>query len=106
MFAIIKTGGKQYRVSAGSIIQVEKIDGNGGDIVSFKDVLMVGDGGKISVGSPLINGASVSAEVLEQKRDKKVIIFKKIRRHNYRRKNGHRQHLSVVKIKEIVLMAN
>jgi len=97
MFAVIKTGGKQYRVEQGSIIEIEKIE-NAGKSVIFNEVLMI-DG---KVGSPLVAGASVQAEVLNaMKKDDKVIIFKKKRRHNYRRKNGHRQLLTVVKVSAI-----
>mgnify|MGYP001009827008 CR=1 FL=1 len=97
MFAVIKTGGKQYRVEQGSILEIEKIENPGKSLV-FKDVLMV-DG---KIGSPFVSGASVEAEVLHAlKKDDKVIIFKKKRRHNYRRKVGHRQLLTVVKVSAI-----
>ncbi len=97
MFAVIKTGGKQYKVEQGSIIEIEKIENAGKEIV-FNEVLML-DG---KVGAPFVEGATVRAEVLNaMKKDDKVIIFKKIRRHNYRRKNGHRQQLTVVKVSSI-----
>lgn len=103
MFAIIKTGGKQYRVLVNDIIRVEKLAANTGDIVELTDVLMVGgDNNQLKVGTPLVNGAKVKAEVLEQIRDRKILVFKKIRRHNHRRKNGHRQELSVLRVKEII----
>lgn len=102
MFAIIKTGGKQYRVSANDIVRVEKLDANEGDIIELSEVLMIGEGEKVTIGAPTISGAKVKAEIIKQMRDKKVIVFKKIRRHNHRRKNGHRQELSVLRIKEIV----
>jgi len=94
MFAIIETGGKQYKVSANDVIRVEKLAGAAGDTVTFDRVLMV-DG---KVGAPLIAGASVTATVLEQARGDKIIVFKKRRRQNSRRKNGHRQHLTVIRI--------
>jgi large subunit ribosomal protein L21 len=95
IFAVISTGGKQYRVKVGDIIKVEKL--NADKTVSFDQVLMVGD----KIGTPTVAGAKVDGEVLEQTRADKVIIFKKKRRHNYRRTRGHRQHLTVVKITAI-----
>ncbi|WP_137150624.1 50S ribosomal protein L21 [Devosia sp. FKR38] len=97
-FAVIKTGGKQYKVAANDILKIEKLDAEAGTIVTFDQVLMVGD----EVGAPLIEGALVAAELLETKKQKTVIIFKKNRRHNYRRRNGHRQLLSTVRITEIL----
>lgn len=102
MFAVIKTGGKQYKVAADDVLTIEKLTAEAGDTVTFDEVLMVGAEGDVTIGSPLVEGASVVAELVEQKRDKKVIIFKKKRRQNYRRKNGHRQHLSVVRITDIL----
>ena len=96
MFAIIRTGGKQYKVQKDDTIRVEKLDGKAGASVNLEEVLFLSDGGKL--GEPTIKGASVSAEIVEQTRDDKVIIFKKKRRQNYRRKNGHRQHVTVLKI--------
>ena len=101
MYAVIKTGGKQYRVAKDDIIKVEKLEGDAGDTIEFSDVLMVGGEGDPVIGTPLIKGAKVTGELLEQGRGAKIIVFKKKRRHNYRRKKGHRQHLSVVRIKEI-----
>jgi large subunit ribosomal protein L21 len=101
MFAIVKTGGKQYRVSEGSIIRSEKVVGAEGDLISLPEVLMI-FGNEMKMGTPLVQGAKVIAEIVSQFRDKKVIVFKKTRRHNYRRKKGHRQHLSILKVKEIV----
>jgi len=98
MFAVIRTGGKQYRVAENDIIRVERLDGDAGASLTLDQVLMVGEGEKVTVGSPLVDGASVSAEVLEQGRGPKLIIFKKKRRQNYRRKKGHRQDLTVLKI--------
>lgn len=97
MFAVIRTGGKQYKVAKGDVIAVEKLAGDAGAKVEFDDVLMAGS----KVGAPLIAGAKVLAEVVKQFRDEKVIIFKKRRRHNYRRKKGHRQYLTQVKITDI-----
>ena len=94
-FAIFQTGGKQYRVTEGDIIKVEKIDATGS--VEFDKVLMIDD----KVGSPFIDGAKVVAEVIEQKRDDKILVFKKKRRQNYRRTAGHRQFVTVLKIKSI-----
>lgn len=103
MFAIIKTGGKQYKVTEGDVIRLEKLDLEAGSNVVFTDVMLVNDGKKDHIGEPTVAGAKVTATVVEQMRDRKVIIFKKTRRHNYRRKNGHRQHLTVVKITKVAL---
>jgi large subunit ribosomal protein L21 len=100
MFAVIKTGGKQYRVVAKDLLQVEKLAGEPGQTVKFDEVLMVG-GDAVKVGAPTVAGASVSAEVVEQGRGPKVIAFKKRRRKNSRRKRGHRQELTTVRITEI-----
>ena len=97
MFAVIKTGGKQYKVQKDSVIVVEKLNGKAGDKVAFDEVLMA-DG---KVGTPVVKGASVSGEIMKQTRGEKVIVFKKIRRHGYRRKQGHKQALTVVKITDI-----
>jgi len=97
MFAVVRTGGKQYKVQKDDIIEVEKLDGAEGDKVSLDEVLFV-DG---KVGAPLVKGASVAAELVKQKRADKIIVFKKKRRQNYRRKKGHRQHLTVLKITDI-----
>ena len=94
-FAIFQTGGKQYRVQTGDVIKVEKLNGEGK--VEFDQVLMIGD----KVGTPFVAGAKVVAEILEQKRDDKVLVFKKKRRQNYRRTRGHRQYLTVLKITDI-----
>lgn len=102
MFAIVKTGGKQYRVAENNIIRVEKLVAEAGTKISLDEVLMLDDGKKVTVGLPFVKGATVEATVMEQMRDRKVIIFKKTRRHNYRRKKGHRQHLTVLKINKIV----
>jgi large subunit ribosomal protein L21 len=101
MYAIIKTGGKQVKVNAGDIVKIEKLAANAGDAVKFDQVLLVSDGTNVQVGAPLVAGATVTGTVLEQKRDEKVIIFKKRRRQGYRRTKGHRQYLTVVQISEI-----
>ena len=97
MFAVIKTGGKQYKVAANDVIRVEKLAGEAGETVTLDQVLMVGD----KIGAPTVAGASVTATVVEQTRAEKVIIFKKKRRQNYRRKKGHRQELTVLRITNI-----
>ena len=103
MYAVVKTGGKQYRVSKDDILRVEKLDGEAGDVITLDDVLMLGgEGGDVTVGAPTVDGASVAAEIVEQMRDKKIVIFKKRRRQNYRRKKGHRQHLTVLKVTDIL----
>jgi large subunit ribosomal protein L21 len=101
MFAVVKTGGKQYKVAKGDVIKVEKLDGEAGNTVTLDEILMVNDGKKSTVGVPEVKGASVTAEVLEQARAPKILVFKKKRRHNYRRKKGHRQDLTVLRIKDI-----
>ena len=98
MYAIVKTGGKQIKVSTGDKLRVERLAGEAGDKVSLEEILLIGDGDKVTVGTPLISGASVEAKIVEQKRDRKILVFKKKRRHNYRRKAGHRQHLTVLEI--------
>ena len=103
MFAIINTGGKQYKVAEGDVIRLEKLDAQAGSKVEFTDVILVNDGKKDHIGEPTLAGATVTATVEEQMRDRKVIVFKKTRRHNYRRKKGHRQHLTVVKITKVAL---
>jgi large subunit ribosomal protein L21 len=100
MYAVIKTGGKQYRVKQGDKIFVEKLPGNVGDAVSFDQVLLVG-GDAIKVGKPLVSGAKVAAKILEHGRGEKVIIFKFRRRKNYHRKTGHRQPFTTLQITDI-----
>ena len=97
MFAVIKTGGKQYRVASGDVIKVEKLEAEAGSTITLDQVLMV-DG---KIGTPLVADATVSAEVIAQDRGPKIIVFKKKRRQNYRRKNGHRQDLTVLRITDI-----
>ena len=101
MFAVIKTGGKQYRVAAEDVITVEKVKGEPGDIVEFAEVLLLGGDSPV-VGSPTVAGATVAGELVEQTRGPKVIAFKKRRRKNSRRKRGHRQEFSLVRITEIL----
>lgn len=98
MYAVIKTGGKQYRVQPGDVIVVEKLDGDAGSNVSFGEVLMLGGDKGVTVGAPLIDGASVAATLVETRKGEKIKIFKKIRRQGYRRTNGHRQMESVLRI--------
>lgn len=100
MYAVIKTGGKQYRVSEGDRLRVEKLPGEPGAQVTFDEVLMIG-GEKVAVGTPVVAGAKVRAEIVTQGRDKKVIVFKFRRRKNYRRKRGHRQPFTELKITSI-----
>jgi large subunit ribosomal protein L21 len=101
MFAVLKTGGKQYRVSENQIVIIEKILGDEGSTYTFDSVLMLEDGSQVTVGKPMIAGAKVVASIVEQAKGDKVIIFKKKRRHTYRRKNGHRQLLTVLRIEQI-----
>jgi large subunit ribosomal protein L21 len=101
MYAVIRTGGKQYRVAPDDVLDIEKIPGEAGD-TEFGEVLLVGGDGEPQLGAPLLAGASVAAEVVEQHRGEKIIIFKKKRRQNYRRKNGHRQSLTLIRVTEIL----
>ncbi len=102
MYAIVRTGGKQYRVSPEDVITVEKLEGEPGDLVVLDQVLMVATDSGLEVGTPFVEGASVACELLEQKRGPKIIIFKKKRRKHYRRKKGHRQHYTVLRVAEIL----
>ncbi len=102
MYAVIKTGGKQYRVAADEVLTVEKVAGDAGAMVEFTEVLMVAGSADPKIGKPTISGAKVTAEVVEQGRAPKVIAFKKRRRKNSRRKRGHRQEQTTVRIKEII----
>jgi large subunit ribosomal protein L21 len=103
MFAVVKTGGKQYKVARDSVIKVEKIEGTLGSKIELDQVLMLGESSKASfIGTPMVKGAKVTAEITNQFRDDKIIIFKKKRRQNYRRKAGHRQSLTELKILDIV----
>ena len=102
MFAVIKTGGKQYRVAADEVLQIGNIEGEVGDIIEIGEVLAYGNGDDVTIGAPLVAGALVTVEVVAQGRARKVIAFKKRRRQNSRRRIGHRQHLTTVKISEIL----
>ena len=102
MYAVIKTGGKQYRVAANDKILIEKLEGAAGDRVNFTEVLMVSNGGTVDIGAPFLSGATVVGEIEKQARGPHIIIFKKRRRKHYRRRNGHRQDLTAVTITEIL----
>jgi large subunit ribosomal protein L21 len=106
MYAVIKTGGKQYRVQAGDVLVVEKLDGEAGAAVAFNEVLMVGEGADVVVGAPLVEGAVVNATLIETRKGEKVKIFKKIRRQGYRRTRGHRQQESVLRVISVANGAN
>ena len=101
MFAVIRTGGKQYKVAKDDVISVEKLAAEPGATIELAEVLMIGEGPEVATGAPLLDGASVSATVVEQRRADKIIVFKKKRRQNYRRKKGHRQQQTVLRITEI-----
>lgn len=101
-FAVIKTGGKQYKVAANDVVKIEKIAGEPGDVVTFDQVLMVGEGDDVTVGAPLVEGALVAGQFLGTKKQRTIIILKKERRQHYDRRNGHRQQLSTVRITEIL----
>jgi large subunit ribosomal protein L21 len=98
MFAVIRTGGKQYRVTPDAVLKVEKLAGEPGETITFTDVLAVGSDAGVTIGTPIVAGATVTATVIAQDRLDKVIIFKKRRRQNSRRKNGHRQHVTVLRV--------
>jgi large subunit ribosomal protein L21 len=100
MYAVIKTGGKQYKVSAGDLLKVEKLDGAVGDTIELNEVLMVG-GEEVKIGTPLLPEAKVEAQIVEQGKDKKILVFKSKRRKNSRKKFGHRQPLTRLKITDI-----
>lgn len=102
MYAVIKTGGKQYRVATNDVLTIEKLDGEAGSEVEFTEVLMVGGNGATKIGTPTVSGAKVTAELVEQARGPKLIAFKKRRRKNSRRKKGHRQDLTKVRITNII----
>jgi large subunit ribosomal protein L21 len=102
MFAVIRTGGKQYRVAPNDVIEIERVAGKPGDIIELAEVILLGGDGAPKTGSPTIAGAMVAAEVIEQKRGEKILVFKKKRRSNYRRTRGHRQELTALRITEIL----
>lgn len=101
MYAIVRTGGKQYRVAKDTKVTVERLSGEVGDTITLDDVLFINTGKASKVGSPIVSGASVTAEIVEQGRADKIIVFKKKRRQNYRRKQGHRQHETVLRITDL-----
>lgn len=101
MYAIVKTGGKQYKVSEGDVIFVEKLEANAGDVVTLEEVLACSKDGKLSVGSPVVEGASVQAKVLEQGKAKKVVVYKYKAKKDYRRKQGHRQPYTKLVVEKI-----
>jgi len=101
MFAVIRTGGKQYKVAKDDLLEIERNGGQAGDKIDLEVLMLGGEGGTLKVGAPLVDGAKVSAEIVEHTRGPKITIFKKRRRQNYRRKNGHRQDLMRVKILDI-----
>ena len=103
MFAIIQTGGKQYRVSPGDVLRVERLSGERGEEVVLDQVLLVADGPDLRIGQPLVEGARIQGIILRQGKAKKIIVFKKKRRKNYRRKQGHRQLYTALQIKEIIV---
>ena len=102
MFAVIKTGGKQYRVMADDVVTIEKLDAEAGATIEFKEVLVIGEGADAKFGAPFVKGATVKAEVVEHNRGKKVLSFKKRRRQNSKRIRGHRQNHTVVRITDIL----
>ena len=101
MFAVVKTGGKQYIVSKGEVLKVEKLDAEVGSEIELTDVLMVTDGDNVKIGTPVVEGAAVKAKVLEHGKSKKVIVFKKKRRKGYKKKRGHRQHYTTLEIQDV-----
>ena len=106
MYAVIKTGGKQYRISPGDLVKVEKIEGEAGQRIQLGEVLLIGGDGPARIGTPVVPEASVTAEIVSQGRGEKIIVFKKKRRKGYRKKAGHRQHLTTVRIDEIRIQSN
>ena len=101
MYAVIETGGKQYKVSQGDIIQIEKLGTAVGEVIALDKVLLTGEGEKVQIGDPYLKNCTVTGEVTEQLKNKKIIVFKKRRRKKYRRKNGHRQEITRIKITDI-----
>lgn len=103
MFAVIKTGGKQYKVAANDLIKIEKLEGQAGDEVEFSEILLVSAGENVTLGAPFVTGAVVKGKISEQARARKVIAFKKRRRQNSKRTRGHRQSITFVRISDIIL---
>ncbi|HJX60042.1 MAG TPA: 50S ribosomal protein L21 [Thermodesulfobacteriota bacterium] len=103
MYAVVKTGGKEYRISQGDLIRVEKMEGKAGDRVTMKDILMVSHEGQVQVGNPLLANAVITGEIVQQVKGKKVLIYKMKRRKNYRRTKGHRQTYTYIRVNDISL---
>jgi large subunit ribosomal protein L21 len=101
MYAVIETGGKQYRVSPGEVVKTEKLSGNIGDPVSFDKVLLTSDGENVKLGNPYLEDGMVTGHIARHGKDRKIIVFKYKRRKNYRKKQGHRQHFTLIKVEEI-----
>lgn len=101
MYAVIKTGGKQYRVAENDVLRIEKLEAEAGSDVTFDEVMLVGEGSDVKIGSPLVEGATVTGTVLDQIKGDKIVVFKKKRRKNYRKKQGHRQRITVVRVTKI-----
>ncbi|MBN2809340.1 MAG: 50S ribosomal protein L21 [Deltaproteobacteria bacterium] len=101
MYAVLRTGGKQYRVASGEVIDVERIVGEAGDVVDFAEVLSLVDGEEVKIGTPLLEGVTVKGEILAQKRGEKILVFRSKRRKGYRKRQGHRQELTQLRITEI-----
>lgn len=101
MYAVVATGGKQYKVKKGDVVRIEKIPGEVGESISFDRVLMISDGTEVTIGQPVVENAVVDARIVEQDRNKKVLVFKYKRRKRFRRKQGHRQYYTAVRITEI-----
>ncbi len=102
-YAVIRTGGKQYRVTSGELLRIESLKGDVGNQVEFSDVLLTANEGSVQVGTPLVAGASVTAQIVEHGKERKIIVFKKKRRQGYRRKQGHRQHFTAVRVQNLNL---
>ena len=102
-YAVIRTGGKQYRVTSGELLRIESLTGDVGSQVEFSDVLLTSNQGTVQVGTPLVAGASVTAQIVEHGKERKIIVFKKKRRQGYRRKRGHRQHFTAVRVQNLNL---
>lgn len=100
-YAVIRTGGKQYRVTPGELLRIESLKGDVGSDVEFSDVLLTSNAGDIQVGTPVVSGATVTAQIVEHGKERKIIVFKKKRRKGYRLKRGHRQHFTAVRVKDI-----
>jgi len=101
MYAVLKSVGKQFKVSPGDVLKMDKIEGNVGDLISFKDIVAVGNGDKFELGSPAVQGAEVSAKLLHQTRDDKIRVFRKNRRKHFQRTKGHRQYITILKVMSI-----